>query len=180
VQVEGTIKVGSCHPWVHQGSGRLMCGDRYQEPSSLKEARAGTVNDCMFSHSSHGARKATFILVEQRRSMQRRSSQWRVGRKRCCTRSRSESHSRNQRRRGARQLFAAARTPPPRCSNSRQLIGEALPQSTALVGATPGSHGSRSMLMAQGPNLDRHPPQPCILPNSQPLFAFGRKARGHW
>jgi hypothetical protein len=48
VQVEGTIKVGSCHPWVHQRSGRLMCGDRYQEPSSLKEARAGTVNDCMF------------------------------------------------------------------------------------------------------------------------------------
>jgi len=61
--------------------------------------------------------------------MQGVPSQWRVGRKRCCTRSRSESRSTNQRRRGARQLFGS--------------FGEALPQSTALVGATPGSHGSR-------------------------------------
>lgn len=142
VQVEGTIKVGCCHPWVHQRSGRLMCGDRYQEPRHiLSKHREPEQSMIACFHSSHGARKATFILVEQRRSMQRRSSQWRVGRKRCCTRSRSESHSRNQRRRGARQLFAAARTPPPRCSNSRQLIGEALPQSTALVGATPGATG---------------------------------------
>jgi hypothetical protein len=113
------------------------------------------------SHGSHGARKATFILVEQRRSMQGVRSQWRVGRKRCCTRSRSESHSRKPAK--------------------GEALGNYLLQAARRRRSPAPPRGPRVAIDVEGPrvpNLDRHPPQPCTLPNSQPLFAFGRKARG--
>jgi hypothetical protein len=48
-----------------------MCGDRYQEPRhNLSKNREPEQSMIACFHSSHGARKATFILVEQRRSMQ--------------------------------------------------------------------------------------------------------------
>jgi hypothetical protein len=154
----GSPKIGKVNAW---GQGIKSQGIISQNPRE-----AGTANDCMLPRLSR-RRKSNVHSVEQRRSMQgvRLNGAW--GGKRCCTRSRSESDSRNQQRRGARQLFAAVRTAPPRVApiadSSSARLRELYRSSHGARRRHPGCHGSRSMLRVKGPNLDRHPPQPCIL-----------------
>lgn len=97
-------------------------------------------------HGSHAARKATFILVEQRRSMQgvRLNGAW-----------------------GGNGVAPGVAPNPTVGTSEGEALGNYLlqlarrRQSTALVGATPGAHGSRSMLSGPG-SKSRSPPAPAL------------------
>jgi hypothetical protein len=56
---------------VHERSGRLMRGDRYQEPKaqSLRNTRGGTANDCMLPLALTAHEKQSSFRVDQERSV---------------------------------------------------------------------------------------------------------------